>query len=131
MKILITFLAFFFSSSVVSYEQNLSCKSKQDVFIEYNKFQKVNEDITTYYNIKIDTNKRRVYVYEVIDNGKVADQQQLFTDQDWIITSGENEDIRAYGSLLGEIMYSMNSQQITFTFPLGAGNVGISIADCT
>ena len=131
MKTLLTLFVLFFSSSVVSYEQTLSCKSKQDIFIQYNKFQKVNEDITTYFNIKIDTNERQIYVYEVIENGKVADQQQLYTGQVWIITSGENEDIRAYGSLLGEIMYSMNSQQITFTFPLGRGNVGISIADCT
>jgi len=131
MKIFLTLFFLFFSSSVVSYEQTLSCKSKQDIFIQYNKFQKVNEDITTFFNIKIDTNERQIYVYEVIENGKVADQQQLYTGQVWIITSGENEDIRAYGSLLGEIMYSMNSQQITFTFPLGRGNVGISIADCT
>ena len=130
MKILFTLFVLFFSSSVVSYEQTLSCKSKQDIFIQYNKFQKVNEDITKYFELKIDTKERQIYVYEVIDNGKVSDQQQLYTGQVWTITSGENEDIRAYGSLLGEIMYSINSQQITFTFPLGRGNVGISIADC-
>ena len=96
-----------------------------------NKTHKVNEDKTTHLKLKVDTKERQIYVYEVIDNGKVSEQQQLYTDQVWTITSGENEDIRAYGSVLGEIMYSMNSQQITFTFPLGAGNVGISIADCT
>lgn len=131
MKTLITFFVLFFSSSVVSYEQILSCKSKQDFLIQYDKSQKVNGDITTYFKLKIDTKERQIYVYEVIDNGKVSDQQQLFTDQVWTITSGENKDIRAYGSLLGEIMYSINSQEITFTFPLGGGDVGISIADCT
>ena len=121
----------FFSSSVVAYEQILTCKSKQDFLIEYDKSHKVNEDITTYFKLIVDTKERQIDVYEVIDNGKVSDQQQLYTDQVWTITSGENDDIRAYGSVLGEIMYSINSQEITFTFPLGGGNVGISIADCT
>ena len=131
MKILLTLSVLFFSSSVVSYEQILSCKSKQDFLIQYDKSHKVNEDITTYFKLKVDTKERQIYVYEVIDNGKVSEQQQLYTDQVWTITSGENEEIRAYGNVLGEILYSINSQEITFTFPLGGGNVGISIADCT
>ena len=131
MKTLIMLFFLFFSSSVVAYEQILTCKSKQDFLIEYDKSLKVNEDITTYFKLIVDTKERQIDVYEVIDNGKVSDQQQLYTDQVWTITSGENEDIRAYGSVLGEIMYSINSQKITFTFPLGGGNVGISIADCT
>ena len=131
MKTFLTIFVLFFSSSVVSYEQVLTCKSKQDFLIEYDKSHKVNEDKTTYLKLKIDTKERQIYVYEVIDNGKVSEQQQLYTDQVWTITSGENDDIRAYGSVLGEIMYSINSQKITFTFPLGGGNVGISIADCT
>ena len=131
MKTLIMLFFLFFSSSVVAYEQILTCKSKQDFLIEYDKSHKVNEDITTYFKLIVDTKERQIDVYEVIDNGKVSDQQQLYTDQVWTITSGENEDIRAYGSVLGEIMYSINSQKITFTFPLGGGNVGISIADCT
>ena len=131
MKILLTLFVLFFSSSVVSYEQVLICKSKQDFLIEYDKTHKVNEDKTTHLKLKVDTKERQIYVYEVIDNGKVSEQQQLYTDQVWTITSGENEDIRAYGSVLGEIMYSINSQKITFTFPLGGGSVGISIADCT
>ena len=131
MKTLIMLVFLFFSSSVVAYEQILTCKSKQDFLIEYDKSHKVNEDITTYFKLIVDTKERQIDVYEVIDNGKVSDQQQLYTDQVWTITSGENDDIRAYGSVLGEIMYSINSQEITFTFPLGGGNVGISIADCT
>ena len=131
MKILIIFFFLFFSSSVVSYEQILICKSKQDFLIEYDKSYKINKDQTTYFKLKVDTKERQIYVYEVIDNGKVSEQEQLYTDQVWTITSGEDETIRAYGSVLGEIGYSINSQEITFTFPLGGGSVGISIADCT
>ena len=131
MKKLLTFFVLFFSSSVVAYEQILICKSKQDFLIQYDKSHKVNEDKTTYFKIKIDTKEGQIYVYEVIDNEKISDEQLLYTDQVWTITSGENNDIRAYGSVLGEIMYSINSQEITFTFPLGGGSVGISIADCT
>ncbi len=120
----------FFSSSVVSYEQILICKSKQDFLIEYDKSYNINQDQTTYFKLKVDTKERQIYVYEVIDNGKVSEQEQLYTDQVWTITSGEDETIRAYGSVLGEIGYSINSQEITFTFPLGGGNVGITIADC-
>ena len=114
MKKLLTFFVLFFSSSVVAYEQILICKSKQDFLIQYDKSHKVNEDKTTYFKIKIDTKEGQIYVYEVIDNEKISDEQLLYTDQ-----------------VLGEIMYSINSQEITFTFPLGGGSVGISIADCT
>ena len=129
MKILLTIFVLLFSSSVVAYEKIISCKSKQNNLIQYNRLENVLEDITTFYKIKIDTNIRQIYIYEVIENDKVAEQSKLYTNQVWTITSGDNEDIRAYGSLLGEIMYSKNSGLLTFTFPLG-GAVGITIADC-
>ena len=130
MKFIISLLFVSFTSYVLAVEEVMICKSKQDNLIQYNKIENINEDITSYYKIKIDTNVSQIYVFEVLENGLVSEQSQLYTDQVWTISSLYNEDIRAYGSLLGEIMYSKNSRLLTFTFPLGGGYVGVTIAEC-
>ena len=130
MKFIISLLFVFFASHVLAYEEVMICQSKQDNLIQYNKIENINEDITSYYKIKIDTNVSQIYVFEVLENGIVSEQSQLYTDQVWTISSPGNEDIRAYGSLLGEIMYSKNSRLLTFTFPLGSGYVGVTLAEC-
>ena len=80
----------------------------------------------------INRNKREIlFIDDVLLNGKtLSENSKLFTSQVWTITSGDHNDIRAYGSLLGEIVFTEDKGILTMSFPLGNGQVGITIVGC-
>ena len=94
--------------------------------------QDVMEDAFYTYKIMINRNKREIlFIDDVLLNGKtLSENSKLFTSQVWTITSGDHNDIRAYGNFIGEIMFTKDKEILTISFPLGNGQVGVTIAGC-
>ena len=130
MKKTLIILVLLFSSSVLA--EIYSCKSKQVSVVEVNSMQDVMEDAFYTYKIMINRNKREIlFIDDVLLNGKtLSENSKLFTSQVWTITSGDHNEIRAYGSLLGEIMFTKDKGILTMSFPLGNGQVGVTIIGC-
>ena len=130
MKILIIFFSITFSFALNANAEIINCESKQFGVVDYNDVN--NSEVNDFfYKIKIDKLKKKIFFEEVLRDGKISEESNLFKDQFWNITTTSDDDyVRAYGSQLGEFFYSLNSRVLSVSFPLGDGSVGVTVSDC-
>ena len=131
MKTFLTLFVLLFSSSVFSNEELYYCKSKQLSSVHYNAVGNVRENEYLTFKFVIDSNKDTIkFIDGVYINGETySENSPLFLSQNFIITGEDDEGIRAYGTVLGEVMFSKKTKELIISFLLGNG-AGVTIADC-
>ena len=130
MKVLVLIFAIAISFCLKANAEIINCESKLFGVVSYGNVNS-SEDNNFFLKIKIDKYKKKIFFEEVFEDGKISEDAPLFTDQVWNITSASDDvNIRAYGSVLGEFLYSMNSKLLNVSFPLGDGSVGVTVSDC-
>ena len=130
MKILILFFAIAISFCLNANAEIINCESKLFGLVNYNEVNS-SEVNNIFFKIKIDKYRKKIFFEEVLEDGKASEDSQLFKNQIWNITSTSDDvDVRAYGSVLGEFLYSTNSKLLNVSFPIGDGSVGVTVSDC-
>ena len=128
MKIFLTLFVLFFSSNV--HAELINCVSNQFGVVYYDSTDSVMRNKVSF-KIKIEKDIGKIFFEEVLEDAKTSEQSSLFKDQSWIITStSADTDIRAYGSIIGELYYATNKKILNVSFPLGDGSVGVTVSDC-
>ena len=130
MKVLIFFFSITVFFAINANAEIINCESKKFGVVNYNDVN--NSEVNDFfYKIKIDKLKKKIFFEEVLRDGKISEESDLFKDQFWNITTAPDDDyVRAYGSELGEFFYTLNSRILSVSFPLGDGSVGVTVSDC-
>ena len=130
MKVLLLIFAIVISFCLKANAEIINCESKLFGVVNYDNVNS-SDDNNFFLKIKIDKYRKKIFFEEVFEDGKISDDAPLFTDQVWNITSTSDDvNIRAYGSVLGEFLYSFSSKLLNMSFPLGEGSVGVTVSDC-